>query len=148
MSINVRKKQMQSSMPPTLSGADRRVRGFSLIEFMIACVVLTSGMLGLAVLLAAGIQSNSLGGNTNVALALAQSKIEDLRNLDAANAARANGGGLVSSVTNYHDASGIFIRRWELSAGPAGTQICRVRILPANAQNTTRKTVELSTVIR
>lgn len=128
---------------------DRRIRGFTLIEFITASAILTTGMLGLAVLLATGIQSNSLGGNTNVALSLAQSKIEDLRNLSSSSAARANGGSLTSSSANYYDSPGIFIRRWELTAGPGGSQICKVRVLPANTQNTTtKKTVELSTVIR
>jgi prepilin-type N-terminal cleavage/methylation domain-containing protein len=128
---------------------DSRIRGFTLIEFITASAILTTGMLGLAMLLATGIQSNSLGGNTNVALSLAQSKIEDLRNLSSSSAARADGGSLTSSVANYYDSPGIFIRRWELTAGPAGSQICKVRVLPANTQNTTtKKTVELSTVIR
>jgi prepilin-type N-terminal cleavage/methylation domain-containing protein len=139
---------MHVTKPPDRAQTAKRMRGFTMIEFMAASAILTTGLLGLAVLLATGIQANSLGGNTNTALTLAQSKIEDLRNLSSTHAARANGGSLTISLTGYSDTSGIFVRRWELSAGPGGAQICRIRVAPANAQNTTRKTVELSTVIR
>lgn len=123
-------------------------QGFTLIEFMIASAILTAGLLGMAMLLATGIQSNALGANTGQALSLAQDKIEQLRNLPAANAARALGGSLTTNLVNYYDTSGIFTRRWSLAAGPAGTQICTVRVFATTEDYRTRKKVELTTLIQ
>jgi type IV pilus modification protein PilV len=56
-----------------------RARGFSLIEVLIAVIVLSFGLLALAALQARLIQSSSEAKAQSVALALAKDKIEELR---------------------------------------------------------------------
>ena len=55
--------------------------GFTLIEVMASMIILAIGVLGLAPLIIATIQGNSFGDDMTRATLLAQSKIEELRNI-------------------------------------------------------------------
>ena len=55
-------------------------KGFSLIEVMIAIVILSIGLLGLAGLQATAINGNHHGNTIGLATALAQDTIEQIRN--------------------------------------------------------------------
>jgi type IV pilus assembly protein PilV len=54
-------------------------RGFTLLEVMIALVILTIGLLGLASLQVMSIKGNSYGQQMTVASTFAQNKLEELR---------------------------------------------------------------------
>jgi prepilin-type N-terminal cleavage/methylation domain-containing protein len=56
--------------------------GFTLIEVMIAIVILTFGLLAVGSMQVSAIRGNFLGGNTSIALSLASQKMEDLLNRD------------------------------------------------------------------
>lgn len=62
-------------------------RGFTLIEVCIALLLLLIASIGVATAFAFSIQNNSSAGDRAVALALAQQRLEQLRNLDFNNAA-------------------------------------------------------------
>ena len=56
-------------------------RGFTLLEVMIALVILSIGLLGLAGLQIVATRSNSFSNQMTVGITLAQDKLEELRNL-------------------------------------------------------------------
>jgi type IV pilus modification protein PilV len=56
--------------------------GFTLIEVLIAIVILTFGLLAVGSMQISAIRGNFMGGNTSIALSLASEKMEDLLNKD------------------------------------------------------------------
>jgi type IV pilus modification protein PilV len=58
------------------------VAGFTLIEVLIAIVILTVGLLAVGTMQISAIRGNFMGGNTSIALSLASEKMEDLLNKD------------------------------------------------------------------
>jgi type IV pilus assembly protein PilV len=60
----------------------RRQEGWTLIEILIAIVVLTVGLLAVGTMQISAIRGNFMGGNTSIALTLASEKMEDLINRD------------------------------------------------------------------
>jgi len=57
-------------------------KGFSLIEMLISVTILAVGLLAVAGLQITAIKGNSYGNTTSNATALAQDRIEEIRNLD------------------------------------------------------------------
>jgi prepilin-type N-terminal cleavage/methylation domain-containing protein len=58
------------------------VAGFTLIEVLVAIVILVFGLLAVGSMQIAAIRGNFMGGNTSIALSLASEKMEDLLNKD------------------------------------------------------------------
>lgn len=56
-------------------------KGFTLIEIMVAIVILSIGLLGMASLTVSIIKGNKLSNNLSVATTLGQDKMEDIRRL-------------------------------------------------------------------
>jgi prepilin-type N-terminal cleavage/methylation domain-containing protein len=56
--------------------------GFTLIEVLVAVVILVFGLLAVGSMQIAAIRGNFMGGNTSIALSLASEKMEDLLNKD------------------------------------------------------------------
>ena len=63
-----------------------REQGFTLIEVLIAIVILTVGLLAVGTMQISAIRGNFMSGNTSTALSLASEKMEDLLNKDFNNA--------------------------------------------------------------
>jgi type IV pilus modification protein PilV len=57
-------------------------KGFTLIEVLVAIVILTFGLLAVGSMQVSAIRGNFIGGNTSIALSLASEKMEDLLNKD------------------------------------------------------------------
>ncbi len=58
------------------------VAGFTLIEVLVAIIILTVGLLAVGTMQISAIRGNFMGGNTSIALSLASEKMEDLLNSD------------------------------------------------------------------
>jgi len=58
------------------------VAGFTLIEVLVAIVILTVGLLAVGTMQISAIRGNFMSGNTSIALSLASEKMEDLLNKD------------------------------------------------------------------
>jgi type IV pilus modification protein PilV len=56
--------------------------GFTMIEVLIAIVILTVGLLAVGTMQISAIRGNFMSGNTSIALSLASEKMEDLLNKD------------------------------------------------------------------
>lgn len=124
-------------MSPRLPPRD----GFTVIELMIAIVVLSIGMLAMATMLASSSRLQRLAASRGEVTAHAEAKLEELRSYgqtEADNALRtrlALGGSLTNEVTAYADSvdgvNGVrYIRRWQITAGVAGARSVQVRVLP------------------
>ena len=73
-----------------------REQGFTLIEVLVAIVILTVGLLAVGTMQISAIRGNFMSGNTSTALSLASEKMEDLLNKDY------NHADLNDSVTGNH----------------------------------------------
>jgi len=138
-------------------------RGFTLVEVLIATVILTVGLVSMAELLAISLRMQMLGRNDTAAIRLAQDKVDELMtaNFDTALAIQI-GGSLDDDVTNYNDTPAVngfstpgYKRRWTVAAGPADPgavaadlRVLTVRVIPTTDDRRTSSPVELVTIIR
>ena len=83
----------------------RRLRdnnsGFTLIEVLVAMVILTVGLLGTAALITGIISSNKLSNRISTATVLAQDKMEDIKRLGYSNAVSETRASMSSPYDNY-----------------------------------------------
>jgi prepilin-type N-terminal cleavage/methylation domain-containing protein len=134
--------------------------GFTLIEVLIATVILTIALVSIAELMAITLRMQMLGKNETSAVRLAQSKIDELVavNFDpAVSTAVVIGGDLDTNAAGYFDtptnAAGDslgFTRRWRIAAvaGYTNVRTLTVRVVPNIADRRTTGQVELVTIIR
>ena len=124
--------------------------GFSLVETMVASLVLTIGLVGLAQLLAVATIMHSDARQATTGTVLAQAKLDELMKADfSLNSAVALGGSLAANVADHFDQPEPGIdRRWQVTAGPvAGTRILEVSIENKGGRLYGR-TSTLTTIIR
>ena len=94
-------------------------RGFTLIEVLVATVILTVALVALAEMMAITLRMQMLGRNETNAARLAQTKLDELigsvQNWDTAPEIQV-GGSLSTNQTNYNDAPiAGFVRRWTVA---------------------------------
>jgi type IV pilus modification protein PilV len=77
-----------NSMSP--EKAKQRQEGWTLIEVLVAVVILCVGLLAVGTMQISAIRGNFMGGNTSIALTLASEKMEDLLNRNYTDAALAD----------------------------------------------------------
>jgi prepilin-type N-terminal cleavage/methylation domain-containing protein len=111
-------------------------QGFTLIEILVAVVILVFGLLAVGTMQISAIRGNFMSGNTSAALTLASEKMEDLLNRDYADAGLAdtapgNNGSLSSITTTDHEegvdmngqvvgaGSGFYRRIWNIADAAA-----------------------------
>ncbi|MDA2925010.1 prepilin-type N-terminal cleavage/methylation domain-containing protein [Acidobacteria bacterium AH-259-L09] len=123
-------------------------RGFSLVELLIAMLITVVGVLAVATLILYAIQLQSFSRDTSQAQALAQEKMEELRIVDPTDPQRSVGGDLNSNVANHYDepAGTIFVRRWVVAGGPAGTQDLTIAVV-SNVLNVQIGTVQIRALL-
>ena len=130
-------------------------RGFTLIEALVATLVLTIGLLATAELLAVSLRMHQLGRNSTTATRLAQDKFEEMMKMNfntnpaiqVANCSNA----LVSNVTNCFDtpANSGYTRRWQVTAGPTvRLRTVTVRVIPNNADRRVGADFTVTSLIR
>lgn len=133
----------------------RDERGFTVLESLIATIVLTVALVAMAELLAISLRMHQLGRTSTTATRLAQDKFEELMkmNFDTNPAIQINASDtLASDVTNYFDVpQGGYKRRWKVSAGPGGSVTLRtveVRVIPDVQDRKMADVITLTTVLR
>jgi type II secretory pathway pseudopilin PulG len=131
-------------------------RGFTLVEALVATIVLTVALVALAELLAVSVRMHALGRNSTVATRLAQDKFEELMKMNFLTnpAIQVSGSDtLASNVANYFDApanSG-FTRRWFVQPGPNANprlRIVTVRVIPDSLDIRVGTDFRVTTVLR
>jgi prepilin-type N-terminal cleavage/methylation domain-containing protein len=138
-------------------------RGFTLVEVLIAMVILTIALVSMAELMAITLRMQMLGRNQTSATRLAQDKIDQLMTESfLTNPSVAIGGSLTGNVNNYWDTPTDsdgntlgFGRRWLVQAGPAdpgvpanSVRILTVRITPVVNDLRTSPPVDMTTLLR
>jgi prepilin-type N-terminal cleavage/methylation domain-containing protein len=141
-------------MTPTRVPRDRR--GFSLPELMVAIMVLTVGLLGLAASMAAMMRYQDLASNRAEMAEIGDSKLEQLRGAGSTRSSDtlqlAIGGSLSSSVAAHADTvttlrGRVYFRRWLVAAGPSGTRDVTMRTVPQVQDIRTPANVDVSSLV-
>lgn len=128
-----------------------REGGFTLIEVLIATVILTIALVSIAELMAITLRMQMMGRNETSAIRFAQSKVDELVAVNFTNATVAVGGSLTTDATSYFDTpAGGYTRRWQIEeiAGETRVRTLTVRIVPTSNDRRTNAQVELVTIIR
>ena len=124
-------------------------RGFSLVEVLVAMLILTIGMIAIAALLAVTTQMAMGARKAARSTRLAQDKIDELMKLNFTTApAVAIGGDLTQDVANYSEtpADGITLR-WAVVAGPTDDlRVLTLRVV--NLRSEQYRQTDLTTMIR
>ena len=106
-------------MKETANSQEKRNReqGFTLIEVMVAVVILMFGLLAVGSMQISAIRGNFMGGNTSMALSLVSDKMEDLLNQDYNNADLTAGDHGPESISKegVEGASGLYRRSWTIT---------------------------------
>jgi prepilin-type N-terminal cleavage/methylation domain-containing protein len=138
-------------------------RGFTLIEVLVAMVILTIALVSMAELMAITLRMQQLGRNQTAAIRLAQDKIDELMNQNYTDVRLAIGGSLTADQTNHFDVpqdedgnSLGYTRRWTVAAGPVdpaavgngATRVLTVRIIPMLNNTRTAPPTDITTLIR
>jgi prepilin-type N-terminal cleavage/methylation domain-containing protein len=146
-------------------------RGFTVIEVLVAMVILTVALVSMAELMAVTLRLQQLGRNQTVATRLAQDKIDELMSRNFAFNQLAVGGSLTADVANHFDvpAAGTggnlqWRRRWLVEAinfGDTGmkegvatpvaagaTRRVTVRAIPVVTDLRVTNPVDLVTIVR
>lgn len=131
-----------------------RAGGFTLVEVLICTLILTTGMLAIAALLAVTTQMQIGAREAARSMRLAQERVDELMKLDFDTDAQvAVGGSLTADQANHFETlaaplDGITVR-WAVAAGPAvsgDTRILTVRVINLRAQQ--YRNTDLTTIIR
>ena len=91
-------------------------RGFTLIEVLIALLILMVGMAGILSLQLTSMKATSFSRHATEASSLVEDKVEELRTVPLTSARFANGTDKVDS-RGVADAEGIYTRTWTLAPG-------------------------------
>jgi type IV pilus assembly protein PilV len=122
----------------------KQSRGFTLLEVMIALVILAIGLLGLAGLQIMAIKGNSFGQQMTAASTLAQNQLEALRE---------SAGSLSNGNDTVTDQNGItYTRTWTVAANQPQTNMDTVDITvswtgPTGTGADATRTITIRTII-
>jgi prepilin-type N-terminal cleavage/methylation domain-containing protein len=133
----------------------RNQRGFTLVEALVATMILAGGMVAVAQLLVVSLQMHHLGRRTSEASKLATAKLEELMKLNfetglAIAITPSSPDALSQNVTNYFDTTTAgYTRRWKVEAGPvADTRRITLRVIPPIIDLNRFRTIEVVTILR
>ena len=107
----------------------RKTEGFTLVECVIAMVLVTVGLTAVFLLLTVCFRTEMISRELGIGSSLSRAKIEELKNSQ-----RAVGGSLTADVTGYYDnPNPKYTRRWQISADSMETQTVTVVMIPNTA---------------
>jgi Tfp pilus assembly protein PilV len=108
----------------------RNEAGFSLVEAMVASLVLTIGLVGLAQLLAVATVMHSDARQATADTVLAQAKLDELMKSNGLSLSSVQLGSIASNMAPYYDEPEPGItRRWQINEGPvANTWLLQVNV--------------------
>ncbi len=123
--------------------------GFSLIEVLVAFVVLIVGVLAVSSMVVLAIRLQTLSHDTTLAIGLAEGKLEELRYMDPADPERTLGGDLNSNAVDHFENStgNLFTVRWKIDPGPINTQDVTVGVV-TNSPTSQISTVQIRALLQ
>lgn len=133
-------------------------RGFTVIELMVAVMIMSVGLLGMGSVMGSSSRLQTLALSRTEMTTAAESKVEELRVFGMTPAdsplrvAIAVGGSLVAPVAGYSDSTQAlsgrwYYRRWQIQNGVAGTRQLTVRVVPRGALRDVVKQLEFSSLL-
>lgn len=139
-------------------GIARARRGFSLIELVIALLMLTFGLLSLASAMASTIVGQRVSSSRGELTVVAESKLDELRGIgstvatDPLRAALDVGGSVTTATAGYADTvvtadNRSYQRRWVIANGVAGTRKVTIRVFPISRQRNELRFESYTTLI-
>ena len=142
-----------SSLPLPVKPAES---GFTLVELMLAIIVLTVGILGLASTMASMTRYQDLSAAQADMTALGDHKIEQLRvaaTYSTADTMQLVVGGSMTVPTALHvdtlvERGRTYLRLWQVQAGPGGTRQVNVRVRPLVDDVRTPAQLDFTTLIQ
>jgi prepilin-type N-terminal cleavage/methylation domain-containing protein len=141
---------------PVTAPARPAESGFTLVEMMLAIIVLTVGLLGLASTMASMTRYQDLAAVHADMTALGDHKIEQLRvaaTYMTADTMQLVVGGSVTVPTALHvdtlvERGRTFVRLWQVQAGPGGTRQVTLRVRPVVDDARTPSQLDFTTLIQ
>ncbi len=139
-------------------GLNRPRKGFSLVELVIALMMLTFGLLSLASAMASTIAGQRVSSSRSELAVLAESKLEELRGYgntlasDPLRTQLAIGGSYSATVAGYADTvtatdNRKYLLRWAITTGVAGTRKVTIRVGPMTRQRNELRFESYTTLI-
>jgi Tfp pilus assembly protein PilV len=111
---------------------DQGSEGSTLIEVLVAMLVLVSGVLAMAQLFLIAAASNAAARETTITATLAAQKVEELLSSDLVDAGErvehVDGWGRVVSAADSPPPQAVYTRRWSVDSLSPGTVAIRVRV--------------------
>jgi prepilin-type N-terminal cleavage/methylation domain-containing protein len=137
-------------------GASRR--GFTLVELMIAIMVISVGLLGMGSVMGSSSQLQSLSISRTEMTTAVENKMEELRTYAATPSTSplrvqvAPGGSLTLPIVGYSDSTQSssgrwYRRRWLIQTGVAGTRQVTIRAVPSGAQRAVVKSLDFASLL-
>jgi len=123
-----------------MSRSKHNDKGFTLIEVLIAIVILSVGLLGMASLTVAIIQGNKFSNDLTTATTLAQDKMEDIRRLGYSNVTAETKAACASPYSEYE-------RKVEVSADDPAAGMKTVTVTAYWQSTVKEHSVELKTIL-
>jgi hypothetical protein len=126
----------------------RGERGFTLVEVLICTLILTTGMVSIAGLLAVTTQMHIGSRESGRSTRLAQDKMDELMKMNFTNAELSVGGDLDTDVADHWETpmTGVTLR-WLVADGPTDdTRILTLRVENLRAQQ--YRQTDLTTIVR
>jgi type IV pilus assembly protein PilV len=124
------------------------VRGFTLIEIMIALAIFSIGILAVAKMQLSSSKNTTTGNITTVAAMLARDKMEELKSEDIATLVTGNYNDPNNPVDQNGDAGGIFTRSWEITNPLGGTDSRQIQVTVRFSRRGRTRRVQLETITR
>jgi prepilin-type N-terminal cleavage/methylation domain-containing protein len=143
-------------MRPGLPVSSNPRAGFTLIELMVAILILVVGVLGLASVMASVTARQTLSTAVTEVTTLAESKLEELRGYAVLKSADTSevtmGGSLTTSVTNHADTAVSpvgrqFVLRWLVEPGPADARKVTLRVAATQDGPHTPRAMDFETLL-
>ena len=105
-----------------------REQGFSLVELLVATVIVMACSLGVALMILYGTRLGASAREVTLAASLVKARLEQLRVLPRGALERQRGGSLSADQAGHFARQGRFTERWTVADGPAGTQLITVAV--------------------
>jgi prepilin-type N-terminal cleavage/methylation domain-containing protein len=133
-------------------------RGFTVIELMVAIMIISVGLLGMSSVMGSSSRLQTLAISRGEMATAAESKVEELRVFGGTatdsplRVAIAVGGSIVAPVAGYSDSTEAvsgrwFYRRWQIQNGVAGTRQVTVRVVPKGPLRDLVKRLDFSSLL-